>query len=162
VAARVWLYAVPTVPPGREVVVIAGASGAGLITMESALVPSPATLRALTVKLAVSATVGVPEITPVEELSNNPAGRFPLLIDHVIDVSPVAVRVWLYAVPTVPPGREAVVIVGGVPVVDGMTLKVAQPENTKPFEFVTRQQYKPLFSGMAFTTWYVLFVAPEM
>jgi hypothetical protein len=35
---------------------------------------------------------------------------------HVIGVVPVAVSVWLYAVPTVPPGNDVVVIVGAVPV----------------------------------------------
>jgi hypothetical protein len=62
------------------------------------------------------AVVGVPEIVPVPEMSN-PAGDVPLSRLHVIGVSPLAVSVWLYAVPTVPFANAVVVIVGAVPVV---------------------------------------------
>ena len=67
---------------------------------------------ALTVKLNVPAALGVPLITPVAELSTNPPGKTPLSILHVIGCVPVALRVWLYAVPTVPPAKVVVDIDG--------------------------------------------------
>ena len=93
VAARVWLYAVPTVPAGKEAVVIVGATGAELMTMLSALVAFPALFVALTVKLKVAAVVGVPVIAPVDAFKLRPPGRLPLAIAHVIGVVPVAARV---------------------------------------------------------------------
>jgi hypothetical protein len=83
------------------------------ITIESAFVPLPAALAALTVKVNVSAADGVPEITPAAE-SVKPPGKLPSLL-HVMGASPVAASVWLYAVPTVPPGNAVVVTVGAVP-----------------------------------------------
>ena len=86
VAVRVWLYATPTVPLGRVVVVIDRAAGAGLIVIDSALV-AVAGVAALsvtcTVKLQVIAFVGVPEMTPVAELRVRPPGNAPALIDQV-------------------------------------------------------------------------------
>lgn len=110
VAIIVWLYAVPTVPPGRLDVVI---EGVAFITMLSALVPVALTVSvAIAVKLEVPETVGVPVMAPVEELSDSPVGSVPLEIDHVgAPVPPVAVSVWLYATLTVSAGRLAVVIV---------------------------------------------------
>ena len=72
----------------------------------------PAALLALTVKLKLPAAVGIPEITPFVD-SSNPLGKLPPCNDHAIGVSPVAARVWLYAVLTVPLGKVVVVIVGG-------------------------------------------------
>ena len=108
VAESVWLYAVPTVPPGRESVVIAGAA---LTTIESAFISFPAGFVAFTSKLKVSSVVGVPEISPVEALSDRPPGSEPLSIPHVA-VLPVATSVWLYAVPTRPSANAEVVIAG--------------------------------------------------
>jgi len=129
VAARVWLYAVPTVPAGKEAVVIVGANGAELMTMLSALVAFPALLVALIVKLDVAAVVGVPLITPVAGVKLRPVGRLPTDIAHVIGAVPVAARVWLYAVPTVPAGKEAVVIVGatGAELITMLSALVAFP-----------------------------------
>jgi hypothetical protein len=84
------------------------------IVIESDFVPFPLALVAFTVKLNVLAVVGFPEITPAEE-SVKPLGKSPLSLLHVMGVSPLATSVWLYAVPTVPPGNVAVVIVGAVP-----------------------------------------------
>jgi hypothetical protein len=72
----------------------------------------PALFAALTVKLAVPSAAGAPDITPVDPFRLNPAGRVPPAIDHVIGAVPLAVRVWLYAAPTVPPARDAVLIAG--------------------------------------------------
>ena len=85
----------PTVPPGNEEVVMAGATGCDTISMLSALVSLPEALVAFTVKLAVSTVVGVPLITPVSLSSERPAGKLPLSMLQVIGVSPVAARVWL-------------------------------------------------------------------
>lgn len=67
---------------------------------------------ALTVKLDVAAgPVGVPEITPLEELSASPAGSEPEAIDHVYgDIPPDDCSVWLYATPSEPLPSELVVI----------------------------------------------------
>ena len=81
------------------------------MTIESGFVSLPSALVALTVKLDVPAVVGVPEITPAVERVK-PPGNVPVSTLHVIGVSPVAASVWLYAVPTVPLGNDAVVMVG--------------------------------------------------
>ena len=65
----------PTVPPGNEEVVMAGATGCDTISMLSALVSLPEALVAFTVKLAVSTVVGVPLIIPVEASRESPAGK---------------------------------------------------------------------------------------
>ena len=84
VATSVWLYALPTVPFGRLVVVMFRADG--LTTMDRAWssvsgVPWESVTR--TVKLEVLAVVGVPEIVPVDEPSDSPAGSDPEMTDHV-------------------------------------------------------------------------------
>jgi hypothetical protein len=117
VAVKVWLYAVPTVPPGSDAVIIVGAVPVpplDAIVIESCFVLLPVALVALTVKLKALAVVGFPEITPAVE-SVKPVGNVPVVMLHVMGVSPVAVKDWLYAVPTVPPGNDAVVIAGAVP-----------------------------------------------
>jgi hypothetical protein len=71
-----------------------------------------------TVNDAVAAVVGVPEITPVDATRLNPAGNEPELIDQVYGVvPPLACSVAEYAVPTVPPGNDAVVTVACEPTV---------------------------------------------
>ena len=57
----------------------------------------------LTVKGKVPEDVGVPEITPVEELRTSPGGKEPALIDHVYGLfPPAAVSVAEYDVLTLP------------------------------------------------------------
>jgi hypothetical protein len=59
---------------------------------------------------AVPAVVGVPEMTPLV-LRVNPAGKVPETIVQVYGaVPPLAVSVWEYAAPTVPPVNVLVVI----------------------------------------------------
>ena len=53
----------------------------------------PALLFARTVKVEVPAAVGVPLMAPVEALSERPAGRVPLLNDHLMGPVPVALKV---------------------------------------------------------------------
>ena len=93
------------------------------ITIDNAFVLLPVALVALTVKLNVFAVVGVPAITPA--VRDKPSGNDPVSMLHVIGVSPVAVSVWLYAVPTVPFANDVVVIVGAVPVVPPLPLSQA-------------------------------------
>jgi hypothetical protein len=91
--------------------VVSGAP-AGSIVREKGFesVPPPDTV---TVKLDGPAVVGVPLKTPAV-LRLSPAGGLPAVTDQIKGgVPPVAVNVWLYAVPTVPAGSGlAVVIVG--------------------------------------------------
>jgi hypothetical protein len=64
----------------------------------------------LTVKVDDPAVVGVPEIFPVVVVSVNPAGKVPDEMDQVYGMEPpVAAKVVVYGVPTVPPGNEVVV-----------------------------------------------------
>jgi hypothetical protein len=68
VAVKVWLYAVPTVPPDNDVVVMVGdvpVPPLDAIVIESGFVLLPVALAALTVNSDVPAVVGVPEIIPV-------------------------------------------------------------------------------------------------
>jgi hypothetical protein len=85
--------------------------------MDNCFVSLPAALVTFTVKVDVPAAVGVPAIVPVSARVK-PAGNVPLSMLHVMGVPPVAVSVWLYAVPTVPFGNDVVVIVTTVIVID--------------------------------------------
>lgn len=60
--------------------------------------------------VAVPMELGVPVIVPVEPLIVSPLGR-PLALYVYGGVPPEVVTGLLYAVPTIPPGREVVVIV---------------------------------------------------
>lgn len=108
VAARVAEYAAPTVPGGRVAVVTVGGPLMAIESDAVAVCPTPSVTRA--VKLDVPGAVGVPEIVPVEDRLN-PGGNVPLATAHVYGVvPPVAAKLAEYAVPTVPPGSEVVVI----------------------------------------------------
>ncbi len=77
-----------------------------------------------TVKLYDPLVVGVPEMTPVEALSESPGGREPEEIDHVYDgVPPLEAKVREYLAPTWPVGSELVVIVSG----SACTVRVVLP-----------------------------------
>ena len=82
-------------PSSRLCVVIVGATASVSMVMLNCFESDDTEFVALTVKLNVSADVGVPEIAPVVLFKLNPVGRLPLAIDHVIGVVPVAVSVWL-------------------------------------------------------------------
>jgi hypothetical protein len=111
-AASVWLYAVPITPFGNTAVVIVGTPP---IVIVNSLVSLPAALVAFTVKVDVSAVVGIPVMSPVVSARFKPAGNAPLSRPHVMGLSPVAASVWLYSVPSVPSGNDVVVIVGATP-----------------------------------------------
>ena len=69
--------------------------GIAVTTILMLLVLFPAELVALTVKLDVPVTVGMPVIVPVVSFKFMPVGNVPLDIDQVIGVVPVAVSLWL-------------------------------------------------------------------
>jgi hypothetical protein len=98
------------VPPGICTISIIDAV---VIVIESGFVSLPVALVAFTVNSYVPAVDGVPEIVPLESVK--PVGNAPVSMLHVMGVSPVAVKVWLYAVPAVPPDNDVVVIVRAVP-----------------------------------------------
>jgi len=93
VTVRVWLYAIPTVPIGNEVMVIFGAPVALLITISKFFKVEPAILNALIITVWVSATFGMPEITPDKLLRLKPVGNLPNSTIHIIGDVPVALRV---------------------------------------------------------------------
>lgn len=86
-AVNVWLYTVPAVPPVNTV----GFAPFGdtvivwqLIVIEYACVAGqPLASFARIVKFAVPMPVGVPEIRPLDELSDRPPGKLPLLTLYV-------------------------------------------------------------------------------
>lgn len=110
-AARVAEYAEPTVPPASDAVVMVGATAAAVMVIDSVFVSLLTGLVASTVKVWLSTVVGVPLI--VAPVNVSPAGKLPLVIAQVIGSSPVAAKLSEYGVPTTPPARDAVVIVGG-------------------------------------------------
>ena len=112
-ACKVVEYAVPTVPLGNDVVVTVGGCAATVIF--NTFVP---VLFAASVTCAVNdivpAAIGVPEIAPVDATRLNPAGSVPALTLQLYGaVPPLACSVLEYVAPTVAPGSEVVVTVGG-------------------------------------------------
>jgi len=102
------LYWTPTIPLGREVVVTVR-GGALIVMVTFPVLVCAGLLESVTVTDAVKgpAAVGVPVTWPAE-LMESPAGR-PVAVKLYGVVPPEAVTVALYAVPTVPFGREVVV-----------------------------------------------------
>jgi len=123
------------VPIGVALVIV-GATGAALMTMEKPCVASGRVpLAPEIVPENVPAVVGVPEMIP-SALIVSPVGRPEAL--NVIGAVPVAVHVKLYGAPTMPvPIGVALVIVGATGgVVDGvqtidMLLKLKPPDGLK-------------------------------
>jgi hypothetical protein len=141
VAASIWLYAVPTVPAGREAVVIERATAAGLIVKVNAFVDETPLAVTWTVKLEVAAVVGVPPRTPVEEFRVRPAGSVPPdTVQDLVPVPPVAANVWLYAVPTVPAGNGLAVVIEGATATGG---SLGSPGNVIPLISVTLMMPSP-------------------
>lgn len=94
VATSAWLYATPTVPTGKAVVLIVGAelemtidSGGGVVSVRD---KESATCG---VKLKVPVAEGVPEISPVEVLRLSPVGSVPVTL-HVKGAVPVPLCSW--------------------------------------------------------------------
>ena len=89
-------------------------TGAGLIFKVNCLEAEPALLAARTVNVNEPLAVGVPEIVPPDGLRLSPLGKPPLVMLHVIVAVPVAERFWLYDRPTLPSGKDEIVMVGAV------------------------------------------------
>src|SRR5215472_16778638 len=118
-AANAVEYAVPTCPDGTTVVVTCTGLPAAAIVMLSAFVTLWAVGVVESVSLAVKlndpATVGVPEIVPVED-KLRPPGNAPALMFQLYGVvPPLPANAVEYAVPTCPEGTETVVICTGLP-----------------------------------------------
>ena len=107
----------------------------------------PYSFEAVTVKVKVPDSVGVPEITPVEALMLRPAGRVPEVTAHVIGAVPDAVRVCEYSASILPSGRLDVDIVGLTPAAAIVTVKVLE---AVPYEFlaVIVIRYVPALDGV--------------
>ena len=98
--------------PPLVTVTVCSVGAALAIVMDNSFVLLPALFSAVTVNLAVPSAVGVPLISPVVSFSVKLSGRVPPIMFHVMGVVPSAVRVWLYASPTLPFGRVSVVMLG--------------------------------------------------
>ena len=102
---------------GERLVIVTGITPGGLIVRLSCLIAAPdAESVTFTMIVAVPAVPGVPEMTPAG-LNDNPAGNgFEVgsRLQTYPGMPPVAANVWLYATPTLPPGRAKVVIVNGL------------------------------------------------
>jgi hypothetical protein len=111
-----WLYAIPAVPFGKvagAIVIEGQAIVIEYVREPVQLLPSVA----VTVKLNVPVTVGVPDTTPPVD-SVMPAGKAPAVTAYVtVPTPPVWDNVWLYATPAVPLG-----IVAGVTVIAGQAI----------------------------------------
>lgn len=112
VALSAWLYAAPAVPPGREEVTIPGATPEELITMVRILVSLAQAFVVLIEKVNVPALVGVPKITP-PLFRYKPSGRGAPGSTAQFSTGPWALSAWLYNTPSVPAGRDVVVIFEG-------------------------------------------------
>jgi hypothetical protein len=80
-ACTVEPYAVPTLPLGSEVVVIA--RSASMVMLNAAVAVPAAESVTFTVKVEVPTVVGVPEMTPVLAFRDNAADSAPALILQV-------------------------------------------------------------------------------
>jgi hypothetical protein len=113
---NVWLYGVPTSPPGSVAGLIAGGAGRLIVMLKACVAVCAGLLESVTftVKFAVPfGPVGVPVTAPAGLIAN-PGGKFPALVVNVKGASPpVAATVWLYAVPSTPAGSDVVVMLGG-------------------------------------------------
>ncbi len=105
----------PMLPPASEVVVTfsGGALTAMLrLAVVVAFVGVCESVRVtVKVEVPVNVPVGVPKITPAL-LKLKPAGKLPAVLLHLYDgTPPLPCSVWLYAVPIVPAGKGAGVMV---------------------------------------------------
>jgi hypothetical protein len=118
-------YAAPTMPSGRLVVVIESAAGA--IVIDNCFVALCDALSVTrTMNAAVPDAVGVPLIAPLP-LSDNPAGKLPVVTLHVYGgVPPLPLSIAEYAAPAMPSGKLVVVTesVAGAIVIDNCFVAV--------------------------------------
>jgi hypothetical protein len=123
-------YAVPTVPPGSDVVATVGGCAAAATAILNVFVPVLfAASVTCTVNDTVPAVVGVPEIAPVDATRLSPVGNIPAVTLHLYGVvPPLACSVVEYAVPTAPPGSDVVVTVGDCAAAPTVMLNTFVPE----------------------------------
>jgi len=111
-ALNTLMYAVPTLPDGRDVVVIDNEEPDVMESVSEADADWAGELESLTsaVKLYCPEAVGVPLMFPLEA-SVRPGGRLPELTVQLYGaVPPDAVKAFEYATPIPPEGSELVVI----------------------------------------------------
>jgi hypothetical protein len=85
----------------------------------------------------VAGAVGVPLIAPVEASSDSPAGRVPLVSDHLYGlVPPVAASVALYADPTWPFGSEVVTTASALDLVFALAVDEQTARNRRQVKTV--------------------------
>src|SRR2546421_146265 len=86
-------------------------NAAAIVIDRACEAPAPAASTTWRVKLDIPAAVGVPGMAPVLAPRLSPAGSAPAVTDQVSGaVPPAAAAVCAYAVPSVPPGRDVVVM----------------------------------------------------
>ena len=105
------MKAEPATPLAIAALVMTGAGGlicTVLVCCALGMVP----LAASTVNANEPAALGVPLKTPLVALRVSPPGRVPVAILQLIGIVPLAVKVKLYALLTVPTGGAVLVMVG--------------------------------------------------
>ena len=111
-AANVAAYPTPTCPFGSDAVVIVTVPAA-IVNVKLALFDTVGDSESVTCAVIVKLpdAVGVPLSAPVPPFSVTPVGNAPAVMDQLYGVvPPVAASVPEYAVPTVPLGRDVVLI----------------------------------------------------
>jgi len=101
-SVRDWLYATSCAPLGRVEVVMTGVGTLEYMLptrIENSFVATDSPDCTLMVKLNMPTTVGVPEITPVAELSVKPMGKVPPSTLHIacgdVEYDGLKDRAWL-------------------------------------------------------------------
>jgi hypothetical protein len=111
--------AIPYEVAGREVVVMAGGVFPLTNIVNALVLLCPTASCTCTVNVAgEAADVGVPEITPVDELSESPFGKAPLVTLHENGVAgklALAESEVEIGVPTIPGGKSGLVLMEGMP-----------------------------------------------
>jgi hypothetical protein len=88
VVARVWLYAAPVVPAGKEALVIVNAGGGFTVTVIALLTDMRTASLRLKVTELLLVLVGVPVIAPVLQFKLNPVGSVPEVMVQVYGLVP--------------------------------------------------------------------------
>src|ERR1700733_13405438 len=122
-----------------------------MVQVKPAAPLAPVPSVAVTVTLLLPAVVGVPEIRPVEELIDRPAGRpVALKVSVWPEAESVAVICRLAAVPTVPVWLPGLVTVTVLPVAELIVqVKVADPVAPVVSFAVTVTLFEPAVVGVA-------------
>jgi hypothetical protein len=112
-----------------------------IVTVSDPEVTDPNTFDALTVNVEGPVVVGVPDNTPLDVLSDNPAGKDPDATAKVAAGYPDATNVYEYAVPVTPVGAGLTAVNTGT---DPTVIEI-DPELTDPDVFVadTLNVYAP-------------------